>query len=69
MERRFPAFIVAYWFGHLPLGCLQTVPTWVGSRLVLCFEGSGLSLCPLGPDDCSSCEAHLRSYTVAFLPG
>ena len=68
MERRFPALVVACWFGHLPPECLRIVLVWVGSCLVLCFEGSGLFLCPWGPDDCSSCGARLRNYIVGFLP-
>ena len=68
MEHRFLAFVVVYWFGHLLPGYLWTIPAWVGSRLILCFKGSGLFLCPLGLDDCSSYEVRSRSYTVGFLP-
>ena len=68
MEHHFLAFVVTCWFGHLPPGCLLTVPVWVGSRLVLCFKDSRLFLCPLKLDDCSSYEAHSRNYTVDFLP-
>ena len=67
MERHFLVLVVAYWFGRSLLECLRIVLAWVGSRPILCFEGSGLSLCPLGPGNCSSCEVHSRNYTADFL--
>ena len=69
MGRRFLACIVVYWFVHLLLGYPQIVLAWVGSHLVLCFEGSGLFLCPLGLVGCSSYEVRLRGCTVGFLLG
>ena len=69
MGRRFLACIVVYWFVHLLPGYLPIVLVWVGNHLVLCFEGSGLFLYPLGLVGCSSCEVHSKSCTVGFLPG
>ena len=68
MERRSLAYVMVYWLVHLLPGCQQIVLAWVGIRLTLCFEGSGLFLYPLGLVGCSSCKVHLRSYTMGFLP-
>jgi hypothetical protein len=69
MGRHFLARVVVYWFVHLLPGYPRIVLAWVGNRLILYFEGSGLFLYPLGLVGCSSCEVRLRSCTVGFLPG
>ena len=68
MGRCFLACVVVYWFAHLLLGCQQIILAWVGNRLVLCLEGSGLFLYPLGLVGCSSCGVRSRSCIVGFLP-
>ena len=68
MGRRFLACVVVYWFVHLLPGYPWIVLAWVGSHLILCFEGSGLFLYPLGLVGYSSCGVRLRSCTVGFLP-
>ena len=67
MGRCFLACGVVYWFVHLLLECLRIVLAWGRSHPVLCFEGSGLFLCPLEQGSCSSYKVHWRSYIVGFL--
>ena len=66
MGHCFRASVVVYWFVCLLPGYPWIVLTWVGSHLVLYFEGSGLFLYPLGLVGCSSCEVRSRSYIVDF---
>ena len=67
MGRRFLACVVVYRFVRLLPGYRRIALAWEGSRLIPCFRDNGLSLCPLGLGNCSSCKVHLRNCIAGFL--